>query len=274
MDVSTSTRPDVAAPCPLGSDRFRRLARAMHVPAQDVDDVVQEAWLRILEKRACIEQARDAAAYVDAIVRNQARTSLRRSRRHQEVVAPLQDEDPSDDRPGPEASVIARQRASVLWRFIASHYVTRAHRRYEVLVASAGHLRQDHASAPLEQIEARRALHDLRRLDPRFRAVLVLKAQGDTIAEIAAAFGHNQSTVSSRLRLGRLWFRRARLRWRRLRGCEVGHRLLSDVDSPCARTPAPGETRAPSKTSLALDPAALERAGEHAGHRRPTSEPQ
>ncbi|XXX74872.1 sigma-70 family RNA polymerase sigma factor [Sorangium sp. So ce134] len=118
MDVTNATSLDAAAPCPLVSDRFRRLARAMRVPAQDVDDVVQQAWLRILENRARIGLVRDAAAYADQIVRNEARTSRRRARRRQEVMAPLQDEDPSDERPGPEASVIARQRASVLWRFI------------------------------------------------------------------------------------------------------------------------------------------------------------
>ncbi|WP_437741462.1 sigma-70 family RNA polymerase sigma factor [Sorangium sp. So ce1504] len=118
MDLSTPPILDVAAPCPLGSDRFRRLARAMRVPAQDVDDVVQQAWLRILENRAHIDLARDAAAYVDQIVRNEARSSRRRSRRRDEVVAPLQDEDPSDERPGPEAAVMARQRPAVLWRFI------------------------------------------------------------------------------------------------------------------------------------------------------------
>lgn len=118
MDVSTWTTPDGAAPGPPGSDRFRRLARAMGVPAQDVDDVVQQAWLRILENRARIGLARDAAAYADQIVRNEARTSRRRARRRQEVVASLQGEEPSDERPGPEASLIARQRASVLWRFI------------------------------------------------------------------------------------------------------------------------------------------------------------
>ncbi|MGK4002453.1 sigma-70 family RNA polymerase sigma factor [Sorangium sp. So ce1036] len=116
--MSTSTRLDIAAPGPPGSDRFRRLARAMRVPAQDVDDVVQQAWLRILENRARIGLATDAAAYADQIVRNEARTSRRRDRRRQEVIAPLQNEDPSDERPGPEASVIARQRVSVLWRFI------------------------------------------------------------------------------------------------------------------------------------------------------------
>ncbi|AUX36398.1 MULTISPECIES: RNA polymerase sigma factor [Sorangium] len=118
MDVTTSTSLDVTAPCPLGSDRFRRLARAMRVPAQDIDDVVQQAWLRILENRARVGLARDAAAYADQIVRNEARTSRRRARRREEVIAPLQDEEPSDERPGPEASVIARQRAFVLWRFI------------------------------------------------------------------------------------------------------------------------------------------------------------
>ncbi|WP_437793108.1 RNA polymerase sigma factor [Sorangium sp. So ce693] len=118
MDVSTSASLPIAAPGTLGSDRFRRLARAMRVPAQDVDDVIQDAWLRILENRARIGLARDAAAYVDELVRNVVRNSRRRSRRRQEVIAPLQDEDPSDERPGPEASLIARQRASVLWRFI------------------------------------------------------------------------------------------------------------------------------------------------------------
>ncbi|WP_437577605.1 RNA polymerase sigma factor [Sorangium sp. So ce887] len=120
MDVSTWTSLDLdgAAPGPPGSDRFRRLARAMGVPAQDVDDVVQQAWLRILENRARVGLARDAAAYADQIVRNEARTSRRRARRRDEVVTPLQGEDPLDERPGPEASLIARQRASVLWRFI------------------------------------------------------------------------------------------------------------------------------------------------------------
>ncbi|WP_437722491.1 RNA polymerase sigma factor [Sorangium sp. So ce861] len=118
MDVTTSTSLDGAAPCPLGSDRFRRVARAMRVPAQDVDDVVQQAWLRILENRTRIGLARDTAAYADQILRNEARTSRRRARRREEVSAPLQGEEPSDERPGPEASVIARQRAAVLWQFI------------------------------------------------------------------------------------------------------------------------------------------------------------
>ncbi|KYG10242.1 hypothetical protein BE21_13195 [Sorangium cellulosum] len=90
----------------------------MRVPAQDIDDVVQQAWLRILENRARIGLARDAAAYADQIVRNEARTSRRRARRREEVTAPLQGAEPSDERPGPEASVIARQRTAVLWQFI------------------------------------------------------------------------------------------------------------------------------------------------------------
>ncbi|WP_437951535.1 sigma-70 family RNA polymerase sigma factor [Sorangium sp. So ce296] len=115
-------------------------------------------------------------------------------------------------RPGvPDAVALKRWIVGISWRH-ASHYATRAHRRYEVLVPSAGRLCQDHAPAPLEQVEARKALDDLRRVDPRFRAVLALTAQGYTIAEI----GHNENTVSNRLRLGRLWFRRVRRRWRRL----------------------------------------------------------
>ncbi|CAN96509.1 hypothetical protein predicted by Glimmer/Critica [Sorangium cellulosum So ce56] len=91
MDVSTSASLAIAAPGTLGSDRFRRLARAMRVPAQDVDDILQDAWLRILENRARIGLVRDAAAYVDQLVRNVVRNSRRRSRRRQEVIAPLQE---------------------------------------------------------------------------------------------------------------------------------------------------------------------------------------
>lgn len=123
-------------------------------------------------------------------------------------------------RPGvPDAVALRRWIVGISWRH-ASHYVKRAHRRYEVLVPSAGPLRQDHTPAPLEQIEARRALHDLRRVDPRLRAVLALTAEGYTITEIAAELRHNPNTVWNRLRLGRLWFRRARLRWRRPCGRE------------------------------------------------------
>jgi RNA polymerase sigma factor (sigma-70 family) len=123
-------------------------------------------------------------------------------------------------RPGvPDAVALKRWIVGISWRH-ASHYVKRAHHRYEVLVASAGPLRQDHTPAPLEQLEARRALHDLRRVDPRFRAVLALAAQGYTIAEIAAELEQKPNTVWNRLRLGRLWFRRARLRWRRPCGRE------------------------------------------------------
>lgn len=114
----------------------------------------------------------------------------------------------------PDAVALKRWIVGIAWRH-ASHYVTRAHRRYEVLVPSAARLRQDHAPAPHEQVEARKALDDMRRVDPRFRAVLVLTAQGYTIAEIAAELGRNPNTVWNRLRLGRLWFRRVRLRWRR-----------------------------------------------------------
>ncbi|WP_437810018.1 RNA polymerase sigma factor [Sorangium sp. So ce1078] len=117
-------------------------------------------------------------------------------------------------RPGvPEAVALKRWIVGISWRH-ASHYVTHAHWRYEVLVPSAGRLRQDHAPAPIEQVEARKALDDLRRVDQRFRVVLALTAQGYTIAEIAAELGRNPNTVWNRLRLGRLWFRRARLRWR------------------------------------------------------------
>ncbi|MGK3985550.1 sigma-70 family RNA polymerase sigma factor [Sorangium sp. So ce136] len=117
-------------------------------------------------------------------------------------------------RPGvPDTVALKRWIVGISWRH-ASHHVTRAHRRYEVLVPSAGSLRQDHAPAPLEQVEARKALGDLRRVAPRFRAVLALTAQGYTIAEIAAALGHNPNTVWNRLRLGRRWFRRVRRRWR------------------------------------------------------------
>ncbi|WP_437896424.1 sigma factor [Sorangium sp. So ce124] len=81
MDVTTWASADGAAPWQLGSDRFRRLARAMRVPSQDIDDVVQEAWLRVLENHARLGLARDAVAYADQIVRNEARASRDRGAR-------------------------------------------------------------------------------------------------------------------------------------------------------------------------------------------------
>ncbi|WP_437732062.1 RNA polymerase sigma factor [Sorangium sp. So ce1335] len=124
-------------------------------------------------------------------------------------------------RPGvPDAVALERWIVGISWRH-ASRYVARARRRYEVLVPSPGRLRQDHAPGPLEQVEARRALHDLKRIDPRFRAVLGLTAQGYTIGEVAAALGQSPNTLWNRLRLGRLWFRRVRLRWWRPR-CREG----------------------------------------------------
>ncbi|WP_441290240.1 RNA polymerase sigma factor [Sorangium sp. KYC3313] len=111
----------------------------------------------------------------------------------------------------PIAVALKRWLIGITWRH-ASHYVTRAWRRYEVLVPDACRLFQDHARSPLGQMEAREALRELGRVRPRFRAVLALKAQGYTCREIGAALGHNPNTVWNRVRLGRLWLRRAKAR--------------------------------------------------------------
>lgn len=94
MDVTTSTSLNDAAPAPPGSDRFRRLARALRVPAQDIEDVVPQAWLRILENRARVGLASDTPAYVGQIVRNEARTSRWRARRRENGIHSVDAEQP------------------------------------------------------------------------------------------------------------------------------------------------------------------------------------
>jgi Sigma-70 region 2 len=76
----------------LDPERFRVVARSMRVAPQDVEDVAQNAAVRVLEKAELVARAASQAPYVAQICRNEARRHRRRARRYGERLTPLPEE--------------------------------------------------------------------------------------------------------------------------------------------------------------------------------------
>lgn len=102
----------------------------------------------------------------------------------------------------PLMKALKRWLFGVTWRHI-SHYRERQHRWYKELAAYTSPRFAYHAPSPYRQIEARLAIHQLSRLEPELRNVLVGTALGRTASEIAAALGRNPTTTNKRMHRGR-----------------------------------------------------------------------
>ncbi|WP_438000127.1 sigma-70 family RNA polymerase sigma factor [Sorangium sp. So ce185] len=97
---------------------MRSLASYVGVPARDLDDVMQDAMVRLWEKR---EQARSAAnpsAFRDSVVLNAARDHRRAARRREEALTGLDEAALCDERKSPEEHAIARQEAALVRQLI------------------------------------------------------------------------------------------------------------------------------------------------------------
>ena len=161
----------------------RALLRAMGIPRQDEDDLIQEivmgAWRSITNGRLLI---------------------------HPDV---------------PLEPALRSWLYGITWRQVR-HYRERAHRRREMLVAEPfGHERvlfTLYAPAPDGPFAAREILAALDRIPAKYREPLILHhLEGFDAAEIAEILGIPENTARSRIHLGIRAFTRAVQRWRRLR---------------------------------------------------------
>ncbi|WP_437931808.1 sigma-70 family RNA polymerase sigma factor [Sorangium sp. So ce291] len=93
---------------------FRRLARRAGVPAQNAEDVAQDALLRALEAEKRRELGGDTAPYRVTIALNQARDHVRDARRRGEVLTSFDERELRDEQASPEDLIRARQREALL----------------------------------------------------------------------------------------------------------------------------------------------------------------
>ncbi|KYF81987.1 hypothetical protein BE17_02655 [Sorangium cellulosum] len=105
-------------PISLPPDRVKRLVAYAGVPSRDLDDVVQEAMLRLWEKREQARSVRNAIAWAESVVLNTARDHQRGARRRDAVLTSLEDVGLVDRYPSPEARAIARQKVELAWMLI------------------------------------------------------------------------------------------------------------------------------------------------------------
>ncbi|WP_438018886.1 sigma-70 family RNA polymerase sigma factor [Sorangium sp. So ce315] len=115
MDRATPT-------CPLPA-RVRSLASRVGVPSRDLDDVVQDAMVRLWEKREQARTASNPGAFRDTVVLNTARDHRRAARRREQALTGLDEaglDDPAlrDERRSPEDLAIARQEAALVRQLI------------------------------------------------------------------------------------------------------------------------------------------------------------
>ncbi|XYH92677.1 RNA polymerase sigma factor [Sorangium sp. So ce1128] len=109
---------DRAVPISLPPDRVKRLVAYAGVPTRDLDDVVQEAMLRLWEKREQALSARNVIAWAESVVLNTARDHQRRARRRDAALTSLEEAGLVDRHPSPEARAIARQKVELAWMLI------------------------------------------------------------------------------------------------------------------------------------------------------------
>ncbi|WP_437760981.1 RNA polymerase sigma factor [Sorangium sp. So ce1389] len=109
---------DRAMPISLPPDRVKRLVAYAGVPSRDLDDVVQEAMLRLWEKREQARSVRNAIAWAESVVLNTARDHQRGARRRDAALTSLEDAGLVDRHPSPEARAIARQKVELAWMLI------------------------------------------------------------------------------------------------------------------------------------------------------------
>ncbi|WP_437637706.1 RNA polymerase sigma factor [Sorangium sp. So ce854] len=102
---------------------MRSLASRVGVPSRDLDDVVQDAMVRLWEKREQARTAGNPGAFRDSIVLNTARDHRRAARRREEALTDLDEAGLDaaalrDERRSPEEHAIARQEAALVRQLI------------------------------------------------------------------------------------------------------------------------------------------------------------
>ncbi|XXX79563.1 sigma-70 family RNA polymerase sigma factor [Sorangium sp. So ce134] len=110
---------------------MRSLASYVGVPSRDLDDVVQDAMVRLWEKREQARSARNPGAFRDSVVLNAARDHRRAARRREEALTGLDEAALCDERKSPEEHAIARQEAALVRQLIGEI----AERRRGVFIA-------------------------------------------------------------------------------------------------------------------------------------------
>lgn len=102
---------------------MRSLASRVGVPSRDLDDVVQDAMVRLWEKREQARAAGNPSAFRDSIVLNTARDHRRAARRREEALTDLDEAGLDaaalrDERRSPEDHAIARQEAALVRQLV------------------------------------------------------------------------------------------------------------------------------------------------------------
>ncbi|WP_437652344.1 RNA polymerase sigma factor [Sorangium sp. So ce1182] len=109
---------DRATPIPHPPARVKSLVAYVGVPTRDLEDVMQEAMVRLWERREQARTARNPGAFRDSVVLNTARDHRRGARRREEALTGFDEAALRDERPGPEEHAIARQEAALVRELI------------------------------------------------------------------------------------------------------------------------------------------------------------
>ncbi|XXT22062.1 sigma-70 family RNA polymerase sigma factor [Sorangium sp. So ce429] len=109
---------DRATPTPHPPARVKSLVAYVGVPTRDLEDVMQEAMVRLWERREQARAARNPGAWSDSVVLNTARDHRRGARRREEALTGFDEAALRDERPSPEEHAIARQEAALVRELI------------------------------------------------------------------------------------------------------------------------------------------------------------
>jgi len=97
---------------------LRRIARSRGLSSPDIDDAVQNTWIKL---HVCIDSIREPAAIAGWLETTVRRESLRLLQTHVREI-PTEEPKPSGDSPqnGPEVRLLERERRAVLTRALAT----------------------------------------------------------------------------------------------------------------------------------------------------------
>lgn len=109
---------DRATPTPHPPARVKSLVAYVGVPTRDLEDVMQEAMVRLWERREQARSAGNPGAFRDSVVLNTARDHRRGARRREEALTGFDEAALRDERPSPEEHAIARQEAALVRELI------------------------------------------------------------------------------------------------------------------------------------------------------------
>ncbi|WP_437624995.1 RNA polymerase sigma factor [Sorangium sp. So ce1151] len=109
---------DRATPIPHPPARVKSLVAYVGVPTRDLEDVMQEAMVRLWQRREQARSARNPGAWRDSVVLNTARDHRRGARRREEALTGFDEAALRDERPSPEEHAIARQEAALVRELI------------------------------------------------------------------------------------------------------------------------------------------------------------